>query len=208
MKQLPNNIKTILDTVEFRFKEKGSLFISQVFHVESEEHALNFIKETRKKYFDATHNCYAYKLADELIKYSDDGEPNGTAGLRILNAINHEELSNLLIIVTRYFGGTKLGVGPLGKAYYEAALEVIKISKKVTQQLYTRATIHFDFEFSNLVHRIITNYSVKVEKTEFNELAKITCLIPSDQNEKFENELSSKSISKVKIEFGTISLYL
>ncbi|MBS3946608.1 MAG: YigZ family protein [Melioribacter sp.] len=208
MKELPFHITTIIEKAEFQFKEKGSLFISQVFHVDSEETATNILKEIRKIYFDATHNCYAYKLSNGASKYSDDGEPNGTAGIRILNAINHENLFNLLVIVTRYFGGTKLGVGPLGKAYYDSAIEVLKISKKISQQLYLHATIQFDFEFSNLVHRMISKYSIKIVKTEFSELTIIECLIPDSEREKFVNELTINSLSKIKIEVTTHSRYI
>lgn len=208
MKELPFHITTIIDKAEFQFKEKGSLFISQVFHVDLEDTANNIIKETRKKFFDATHNCYAYNLSNGTTRYSDDGEPNGTAGIRILNAITHEKLFNILIIVTRYFGGTKLGIGPLGKAYYDSAIEVIRISKKITQQLYFYATIQFDFEFSNLVHRMISKYSVKIEKTKFSDFTIIECLIPNSEREKFVNELTVNSLSKIKIEFTDHSQYL
>ncbi len=208
MKELPFHITTIINKAEFQFKEKGSLFISQVFHVEFEDIANNIIKETRKKFFDATHNCYAYNLSNGTTRYSDDGEPTGTAGIRILNAITHEKLFNILIIVTRYFGGTKLGIGPLGKAYYDSAIEVIKISKKITQQLYFYATIQFDFEFSNFVHRMISKYSVKIEKTKFSDFTIIECLIPNSEREKFVNELTVNSLSKIKIEFTDHSQYL
>jgi uncharacterized YigZ family protein len=208
LKELPSHITTIIDKAEFQFKEKGSLFISQVFHVQSEETANNIIKETRKKYFDATHNCYAYKLSNCATRYSDDGEPNGTAGIRIFNAIAHENLSNLLVIVTRYFGGTKLGVGPLGKAYYDSAIEVLKISNKISQQLYLHASIQFDFEFSNLVHRMISKFSVKIEKTQFSDFTIIECLIPHSERENFVNELTINSLSKIKIELTNLSRYL
>ncbi|MEW6506300.1 MAG: YigZ family protein [Bacteroidota bacterium] len=193
---------------EFRLKEKSSLFISQAFHVESADTANKILKETKRNFFDASHNCYAYKLSDGIIKYSDDGEMNGTAGIRILNAINHENLFNLIVIVTRYFGGTKLGVGLLGKTYYNSAIQVLKFTKRYQQQLYLRAAMYFDFEHSKIVHRMISKYAVKTEKTEFTESTKIFCLIPSADIEKFISEITAHSHSKVKISVSNTHVYL
>lgn len=208
MSQLPFNITTILNPEEFRFKEKGSLFISRVFHVESDESAIDLIKESRKKFFDATHNCYAYKFADGKTKYSDDGEPNGTAGLRILNAINHENLFNILIVVTRYFGGTKLGIGPLGKSYYDSSFNVIDKAKKISQKLYTGVTISFHYEFANLVHRTIANHMVKIEETSFDNSTKIIASVPSDRIDKFSKELMDSSLLKVEVKNNQTFRYL
>ncbi len=208
MKQLPEHITTISGSTEFRFKEKGSLFIAMAFPVEKETEAQELLIRIKKENYDATHNCYAYKLANGILKYSDDGEPSGTAGIRILNAINHESLFNVLIIVTRYFGGTKLGVGPLGKAYYEAAVEVLKKADKKSQQLHTKATIKYDYEFSNLVHRLIENFSVIIERTGFDEIPNISCLIPTESIEQFVKELELGSLTKIKIEAGNHEEYI
>lgn len=208
MSQSINHITTVLKNYESRLKEKGSLFISQIFHIESEEESNEILKETRKKFFDATHNCYAYRLANGKTKYSDDGEPNGTAGLRIFNAIKHENLFNVLIIVTRYFGGTKLGVGPLGQAYYNSAIEVILKSKKISQELFIKIAIRFDYEFANLVHRTITNYSAKIEETTFDGFTTIICLVPAEKLDKFQQELTNSSLTKVQIDISNRSLYL
>jgi len=208
LNQLPFNITTILNTEEFRFKEKGSLFLSQIFQIKSTENAIEIIKETKKKFFDATHNCYAFRLANGETKYSDDGEPNGTAGLRILNAIKHENLFNVLIIVTRYFGGTKLGVGPLGQAYYNSAIQVINKANKVSQELYIRLIINFPFEFANLVHRTIAKFSVKIEDTTFDDHTVITCLVPANRIINFEEELKSSSLFNVHTQATDTHLYI
>jgi putative IMPACT (imprinted ancient) family translation regulator len=104
----PSEIRTIRTGDEVKFKEKGSLFISQPFSIENEQSATEILREIKKKYFDASHHCYAWRLSDGNFKSSDDGEPSGTAGLRIMNAIDHYDLTNLIVIVTRWFGGTKL----------------------------------------------------------------------------------------------------
>lgn len=110
--------------------EKKSRFIAQVQPVNSEEEALKFINEVKKKYWDARHNCYAFTIGDrfELTRSSDDGEPSGTAGKPILEILLKEEIHNCAIVVTRYFGGTLLGTGGLIRAYQGAALEGLKES--------------------------------------------------------------------------------
>ena len=111
-------IKTIKKSAEVKFKEKGSLFLSKSYNITNVENVEDILNNLKKEFFDATHRCFAYRLNSvstaNNFRYSDDGEPSGTAGIRILNAIDHFELQNCLIAVIRYFGGTKLGVGPLG----------------------------------------------------------------------------------------------
>lgn len=128
--------KTISQNANTEIVEKKSKFIANIFYVESQEDAENYIKEISKKYHDARHNCYAYSIFsdDGLInKFSDDGEPSGTAGAPMLNIITSKEITNVLVIVTRYFGGILLGTGGLVRAYSEAtnqALEKVNIVKK------------------------------------------------------------------------------
>ena len=132
------NYKTIGSFNETTLKEKSSVFNAQAYPVENEEDALQIVEKTKKKYYDATHHCYAYKLTGNKIKYSDAGEPSGTAGIRILNAINHFNMQNILVIVIRYFGGTKLGVGPLGKAYYNSVIQTLKSSRIIEKKAYKK----------------------------------------------------------------------
>ena len=117
MMNYPEKILTLDNFAEVTYKEKSSVFRGQVYHCETDNEAANILAQTKKKYYDATHHCFAFKLITEKFKYSDDGEPNGTAGIRILNAIEHFDLINVMVVITRYYGGTKLGFGPLGKAY-------------------------------------------------------------------------------------------
>ena len=94
-------IKSITKFTETKFKEKGSQFIGQAYPVQKEEEAQELLESIRKKYYDATHHCYCYNIFESVNKYSDDGEPSGTAGIRILNAINHFELTNILVVSIR-----------------------------------------------------------------------------------------------------------
>jgi uncharacterized YigZ family protein len=205
---LPLKIKTIISGNEFKLKEKGSLFIAQCKAVYSEDEAIEFLNGIKKQYYDAAHNCYAYKLADGSLKYSDDGEPNGTAGIRILNAINHFELTYLIIVITRYFGGVKLGVGPLGKAYYETALECLKQTKVQTKTLHTKGIISYKFEHSSLVHRTLSKFSAVIENSLFGEEPSIVFLIPTQEVEALLTDLANSSNNKIKVEISDSFQYI
>ena len=204
-----DKINTIVSNSEYKFKEKGSLFIGEAFIIESINEAEEILNATRKKYYDATHNCYAYKLIeDEDIKYSDDGEPNGTAGIRILNAINHFGLSNILIISTRYYGGTKLGVGPLGKAYYNSALGALQNTEIVTKENHTKILINFGYDFISDVHHFINKYKAKEIKNLFENNPKIECLIKPIHISEIEKELQALSGNKIEIKIVKENLFL
>jgi uncharacterized YigZ family protein len=200
---LPKQIKTIKNFHSVSFKEKGSEFVSIVYPVDCEKSALDYLNEIRKKYFDATHHCFAYKIKSGEFKYSDDGEPSGTAGIRIFNAIDHFDLTDLLLIVVRYFGGTKLGVGPLGKAYYNASINVIQATETVTRNLYQSITIEVDFNFVNHVYRVINFYSAIIYQTEFSTSAKFYCYIKPDDSERINIELTNLTNGQVLIKMLT-----
>ncbi len=195
-----SSVKTIQNTAEYKHKEKGSVFISKCYPVASPLEIENLLDGIRKKYYDATHHCYAYKLLDGIIKYSDDGEPSGTAGIRILNAIEHFELTNILVVVIRYFGGTKLGVGPLGKAYYTSAFEVLANVKKIEKKLYKKIRINYDYEQTNKIHYLLSKYSAAGISNGFNERPFITCLIEKNKAENFSKELFENTAGKIKID--------
>jgi len=173
----PEQIKTIETFNEFTFKEKGSSFIGQVFYNDNEEEVRRAITDVKKKYYDASHHCYAYKLLSDKIKYSDDREPKGTAGIRILNAIEHFELVNQLVVVIRYFGGTKLGVGPLGKAYHQCAVNVLQNSKITTKFLHQKVTIKFNLDYVSRIHGVLGNHKVTIENVNYEQSAIINFLV-------------------------------
>ncbi len=196
---LPEQIKTIKRFRLASIKEKGSEFIAIVYPVDSEETALNYLTEIRKKYYDATHHCYAYKLKSGEEKYSDDGEPKGTAGIRILNAIEHFDLSDVLAIVVRYFAGTKLGVGLLGKAYYKASIDVLEESEMFTKTLFQQIEIDVDFNFVSHVHRVINQYAAIIADSEYSSIAKFNCFIRPNDFEKINIELSNLTNGQILI---------
>ncbi len=165
-------IKTISSESEIIYKEKSSVFRGFAIPVGSIEEANEHLAKLKKKYFDATHHCYAVRLSDQKFKYSDDGEPAGSAGIRILNAITHFELHNILIVVVRYFGGTKLGVGPLGKAYYYTAQKAVEAARIVVKKPYKKISFSTTYQMASQVHKILASYNVKVDKTVFDSEVK------------------------------------
>lgn len=130
--------KTVLNNATSEIEEKKSRFITDIFYIESTEEAEKYIKEIKKKYFDARHHCYAYRLLEKngiKEKQSDDGEPSGTAGAPMLNILSKNEILNALVVVTRYFGGTLLGTGGLIRAYSDATLKAIEKAGIAIQQI-------------------------------------------------------------------------
>jgi uncharacterized YigZ family protein len=194
---LPFQIKTIDEFKESTIVEKKSTFIARVYSADSENKVKEHLNEIKKKYYDASHHCYAYRFADGNFRYSDAGEPSGTAGVRILNAIDHFKLTNQLVIITRFFGGVKLGVGPLGKAYYLAAYKVLNESNIITKQLFQKVTITSKFDHADIVHRILSKYNSIILSTEYQDGIKFSCLarlIEMDSIAKKLSELAKNEI--------------
>ena len=190
MSDLPFKIKMISAETEVRIKEKGSLFIGLSLSINTEEAGIIFLNSVKKKYYDATHHCFSYQLADGLFKYSDDGEPGGTAGIRIYNAQNHFELTNIITIVVRYFGGIKLGIGPLGKAYYEAAIQNLEASKKIEKELYQKIELEYKFEQTKYVHHLISKFELVVNKNLFELSPVMHCSIKASRITELSSELN------------------
>jgi uncharacterized YigZ family protein len=174
---MKDEIKVIRECSEAEYKEKGSRFIALAFYVQTEEEALTILEQTRKKYYDASHHCYAYKFNNNKTKYSDAGEPSGTAGIRILNAIEHFNLTEILIIVIRYFGGTKLGAGGLGRAYYKSASEVLNKAEIIKKKLYQKIYVQTDHQFIQKVYHILNSYKSIIIKTDYSNNVNVECLI-------------------------------
>lgn len=160
--QKVQQIRTVKDFSESKDKEKGSLFIGRCYPINELEGAQSIINANKKEFYDATHHCYAYLLNSGEKKYSDDGEPNGTAGVRILNAIEHFELTDVLVVIIRYFGGTKLGVGSLGKIYYQSAYNAINNGEIVSKLAYFLVKIFIDYSAVNNVYNILSDHKAKI----------------------------------------------
>lgn len=208
MMEYPEQIKTIEKFSQKSYKEKGSEFIGRVYHVEQENEIVETLNKLKKKYYDATHHCYAYKLLNGKIKYSDDSEPGGSAGIRILKAIEHFDLVNQLVVVTRYFGGIKLGVGPLGKAYYSTAYDVLGHSEMVVKTLYY--TVYITSAFNNISHlyRIISQHNSKIENSTYQENVRLKCFLQPSKLDIITAELNEVSRGEIIITKTEESSYL
>lgn len=201
-------IITISGEYSNKFKEKGSLFLGQVYNIKTLEDAEKRLSDCRKEYYDATHNCYAYKLLDQTFKYSDDGEPNGTAGIRIFNAIEHFELIEVLVVVTRYFGGTKLGVGPLGKAYYHSAFSVLDEAAKIEKVNYSKIEIEFNYDQTSNVHHFLSKYNATHIENKFEDTPKIICLLKPDRMKNLQNDLTDISRGSINMTELKINIFI
>jgi len=190
-----------------QIKVEGSRFIADVFPIVDEEDAKNKLESIRKKYFDATHHCYAYVLGVEKkhFRYSDDGEPSGTAGVKIHSAIQAKNLSDLLVIVTRYFGGTKLGVGGLGRAYFDAATEVLSRVKIISKAAVKEFIVAFPFSETNPVMNTINSHKLKISQTTYSDDRSIITLqvLPS-QVESLQTLFTNATRGAGEITFGNM----
>lgn len=161
---------TTRDESQSEIKVKGSKFIATAAHAASPQEAEARITQISKKYFDATHNCYAYRIgvgSSPVFRYNDDGEPSGTAGKPIYQAILSKHLTDIVVVVTRYFGGTKLGTGGLVRAYGDAALTVLEQCMVVTEIIYEPLVIRFPYEETNTVMRLIASVEGKIIETRY-----------------------------------------
>ena len=205
---------TIEEDVSAEIVEKKSKFIANLFYVETVEEAEKIIKKTKKKYFDARHNCIAYRVLEDrdiMEKSSDDGEPSGTAGAPMLNILQKNNLANVLIIVTRYFGGILLGTGGLVRAYSNSLLEAIEKSKKVIKCLGYQFEVKVNYkEFENFKY-YCKNNNIQIEKTDYGE--DIVCIISVQKNKKEQlqkdyerKKIIMKEMKELSIKYVTKSI--
>ncbi len=167
--------RTIASNSEGSFRDRGSKFIAEAFPIESDRDMKKILNSTKKKHPKANHHCYAMRLTPDktVFKCSDDGEPAGSAGRPILNALLSSELTGVLIIVSRYFGGTLLGVPGLINAYRTAAQHAIDNALQITKTVNETFELHFDYLFMNeVMHLLKTEQAVLIEQN-FNELCKL-----------------------------------
>ena len=194
---MSKKIKRISEPNEIRFIEKRSEFIGFSTFVKNEEEALEIIKQKKKEFSDATHNVYAYMIGENIARYSDDNEPQGTAGMPVLNAIRMSGISDVLVVVTRYFGGILLGAGGLVRAYSTAASMSLNNAKTVVYEdfkiIETKCTYS---EYGKLLIELQSD-DVLLENTEFSDDVQISFSIRSDAFEKFNDKITDIFNGKV-----------
>jgi uncharacterized YigZ family protein len=166
---MADTYRTIKEPSEGSFKEKGSRFLAYAFPVRNEEEIKEILAELRKQYHDARHHCYAWRLNAEMDHYrsNDDGEPAGSAGNPILGQIRSKELTNTLVVVIRYFGGTLLGVGGLINAYRTAAEDALANAKIIQKKVQRKWQLKFGYPQMNEVMKVIKEHDLQTENQQF-----------------------------------------
>ena len=173
-------------------KEKGSKFIGFAFPVNSESDIKDSLNQLKSIHPKATHHCYAYRLGinGENYRANDDGEPSGSAGLPIYNQLLAHQITNVLVVVIRYYGGTKLGVGGLVKAYKESAKYTLEQAKIITKELESQIELKFKFSQQNLIFTLINKYDAKILDFDAQEICIIKANIKTSKKENISDELS------------------
>lgn len=189
-------MKTIEKNNVFEEEIKNSKFITHIFKISSIEEANEILAKIRKKYYDATHNCYAYKVG-KYEKASDDGEPQKTAGYPILNAINSYDITNVLVVVTRYFGGVLLGTGGLSRAYGGGAKSVIEKCKIISyEEGYLVKTI-INYENVDKLNNFLENKSIEIKETKYLEEVIYYIFLRKSMKKKYISFLEKITNSKI-----------
>ncbi|MCK4384979.1 MAG: YigZ family protein [candidate division Zixibacteria bacterium] len=197
----PDEYLTIKDLAQSKLKIKGSIFIASAISVSSEKEAKDWIKKISKQTFDATHHCFAYKIKtdqNEIVKYSDAGEPKGTAGNPILSAIESEKLSNVLVVVVRYFGGTKLGTGGLSRAYRLCAQAVLKDCEKIRKFITATLSFYFHISYISKMHQVLSRFDCKILEESFEKDVTIKAEVRKGNLEKLKKVLSESTNGQIK----------
>ncbi len=189
---MKESFQTILEGGIGEFEMKKSKFIATVCPVSSEEEAIEFIENLKKKYWDSTHNCSAYVIGTKnpIMRCSDDGEPSKTAGRPMLDVLLAHELTNLVVVVTRYFGGTLLGTGGLVKAYQSAALEGLKQSVIITKELGVSLTITTDYNMIGKIQYFVAQEQITTLSSEYTDIVVLTVLIPPSHMDYFTKKIA------------------
>lgn len=183
---LNDEYRTILAPTTANFRDKGSRFLGFAFPVTNTEAIKATLDELKSKYYDATHHCYAWVLGQERSNYriNDDGEPSGSAGRPIYGQILSADLTNVLLVVVRYYGGTKLGVPGLINAYKTTAREVIDAAEKVTKLVCLSYQLSFQYTNMNQVMKTLKDGGAAIENTEFNNTCRLLFTSPRQEAQK------------------------
>ena len=187
------------ESAESEFTEKRSRFISHIRQVETEEQALSFIREMKTKYYDARHNCWCYRIGENLMRYSDDGEPQGTAGQPMLKVLERENVTNAVCVVTRYFGGILLGAGGLTRAYAKGAKDALIASGAATMGLWVRCEIPCTYPLLERVKPEIENAGGLIDDVQYGADVTVAVSLLNGQVEVLQNRLTELSAGSIEM---------
>ena len=183
---------------EDEFCEKKSRFIGRVWYVESEEEALARIQEMKKQHYDASHNCWAYIIRDGAMRFSDDGEPGGTAGNPMMQVLQREELYNIVCVVTRYFGGVLLGAGGLVRAYTKGAKIAIDAAGRSMKRVWSVLYIPCPYNFYERVKLEAEAFGAMIRDTQFGAEVELEILVPREQAQEFLDKITDMTAGTVE----------
>ena len=193
-------MKIILETKETEIVEKKSRFIANIAAVSSEEEAIEFIEKIKKKYYDARHNCYAYIIGDkgDKKKCSDDGEPQRSAGMPMMEVLENQGYFDIVAVVTRYFGGTLLGVGGLIRAYQGAVIECLNagVSGEIHEGF--RAKYKFGYDFYGKIKYIAESENIVIEDTLFDENVTMSLIFEDGESERLQKKLVEETNANIE----------
>lgn len=196
------NYRTILENGIFEMEIKKSRFICHLKRVETEEEAQTFIDEIKKEHWKATHNCSAYTIGmnDDIQKANDDGEPSGTAGVPMLEIFLKRELKNIAAVVTRYYGGVKLGAGGLIRAYGGSVNEGINAIGVVERRLQRLMDVTVSYSQSGQLEHSLREADYPIQDISYTENITYHCVIPVEDEEKFREDIANWTSAQAQVE--------
>ena len=206
---MPQEYKIVYEGGEAEIVEKKSRFIARVKKTETVEEAEAFINECKKKYWDARHNCSAFVIGstNQNLRSNEDGEPSGTAGKPILEVLLGEELCNVTVVVTRYFGGTLLGTGGLVRAYQKATKEALANSVLMTKAEGKKIQLVTDYNDVGKLQYLFGQKGISILESEYAQNVKLTILVPVDQKEMMVKEITESTGGRASLEEGDTVFY-
>lgn len=201
---MPVEYKTVLNYATAEYEEKKSRFIASIKPVATEEEAVEFINQLKAKYWDASHNVYAYCIGGDNIvrRFSDDGEPSGTAGLPVLEVIKRMELQDLVVVVTRYFGGTLLGAAGLVRAYGKSALLGIEAAGIVKKKLCEEIRVILEYPVLGKVQNRVATCGYKIKDIKYTQDVEMVMLVPIDERDRFIEYINEATNGEALVEIG------
>ncbi len=183
---------------EDEFVEKKSRFIGRVWPVETEEEALDRIAQMKKQHYDATHNCWAYVIKDGAVRFSDDGEPGGTAGMPMVQVLQKEQIYNVVCVVTRYFGGTLLGAGGLVRAYTKGAKIAIDAAGRSMKRVWSVIYLPCPYNYYERIKLEVEAFEGVIRDTQFGAEVELEILIASGKAQAFLDRIVDMSAGTVE----------
>jgi len=201
---IPIEFKTVLNYAVAEYEEKKSRFIATVKPVTAEEDAVEFINQLKSKYWDASHNVYAYYIGGDNIiqRFSDDGEPSGTAGLPVLEVIKRMKLQDVAVVITRYFGGTLLGAAGLVRAYGKSASLGIEASGIITKKLCKENYVILEYPVFDKVRNQVINYGYAIKDIKYTQNVEMVIMVPIDEMDRFIEYINEATNGEALVEIG------